>query len=461
MGEKPSKENKQELKQRNTFTDIPLNPSVWRERLTQDEYDLRAYNLVQNLRLEAEPKDQWRKLKLAAQTEIASLPPDIIGKLIEKAKPFLEALPAAHSKGHFARDLVNLTAILHDPEVQTYGDVEIMVGILGGIFHDIGNSVVDRYDENKRFAGHAEVGAVLFGELAKQVFPPNQIPENLIKMVQFAIAAHVNVPEKKHIAKPSGEITRYPYDNKIEGNDKRGMWLARLSDRLEIQSIIQLIRLTLANARPIEDNTGADVMDVVRQSPQEQFLHKFSINLNEPGGILYTLLQYIATARGAESPHTKYDPSRIQSEILRPAAAEIEEFITAFTQVRKFTADERRKIFDDYLQLSKRVEPGSDIDAVLAILRERLNDLETLPEEEQNRWAVAVSALTRAKDGIYAKWHTRMSERTHDVPSLGSSDLQETTIAIIADLHTRARAVLDALDPNNPTPQDLVQVLIK
>jgi hypothetical protein len=430
---------------KNTFSHLPLTPQAWKRQFERGENDALAYNYIADLRATTEPMDQWRRLKQPAQLEVPSLPDNVIGQLLEKARPFLDALPAAHSKGHVARDMVNLTAILHDPDVPSYGDVELLVGIFGGIFHDIGNAVVDRYDEGKRFAGHAEIGAILFGELAKDI-----LPENLRNLTQLVIAAHVNVPKSIEVVKATGEKkTRKPYDNAIEGTDKRGMLIARLSDRLEIQSIIQLIRLSLANAKPIEDQGGDDTLYAVKATAEEQFRYKFSTNPQTKGSILYSLGQY---AKGSPE-HIKDDPPHIQLEILSPAAQEIFQAINTITSdaVTIMQLDERRRVFEQYLRLCNLVEPGSDIETVIADLRRNFTQLS---EDEQNRWSKGFNEILQSEGGIYSHWHQRMSQRIAYVPTFSGKALTAKTQTIVSDLHRRANDVLNVfqlIHIDNPT----------
>lgn len=444
------------------FPKLSLVPSEWREAMAQDSTDLAAYNAIQQLRSETETMEQWRILKQAAEAEVATLPTNIIGQLLEKAAPFLEALPTAHSKGHVARDLVNLTAILHDPEVATYGDVEILVGIFGGIFHDIGNAVVDRYDENKRFAGHAEVGAILFGETAQDI-----LPENLRKLTQLAIAAHVNVPVNVEVTKATGESRmRTPYANTIEATDKQGMYLARLSDRLEIQSIIQVVRLILANARPIEDSTGADEIDKVQDNAATQFRHKFNPKYRieqgriqfEKGSILAQFTNYIASATGGRNEHTKYDPEQLEEEVLLRSAVKMQTFINAIVDESGNHNISPGESLESLFKLSQLLEPGSDIDEVINLLREKFQDPTYLSAEDQQHWIYAINMLTNPDTGLYQRWYKRMQERIHEKPPLQNVVLQETTVHIIEDLHQRANAVLRAIDPSHISRKESIMV---
>ena len=291
-----------------------------------------------------------------------------------------------------------------------------------------------RYDEGKRFAGHAEIGAILFGELAKDI-----LPENLRNLTQLVIAAHVNVPKPIEVVKATGEKkTREPYDNAIEGTDKRGMLIARLSDRLEIQSIIQLMRLSLANAKPIEDKGGDDTMYAVKATAEEQFRDKFSTSPPTKGSILYSLGQY---AKGS--------PEHMKDEMFQA--------INTITSdaVPVMQPDERRRAFEQYFRLCNLLEPGSDIETATASLRRNFTQL---AEDEQNRWANGFNEIVQPEGGIYSRWHQRMSQRIAHVPSFSGETLTAKTQAIVTDLHRRANDVLNVFQPihvDNPTEHQL------
>jgi len=179
---------------------------------------------------------KWKAVKEKAQIELSHLPENIIPQIFDRVAPYVETLPTGHSKGHTFRDLISSMELMRDPKLKDVDDVEKIIGILSGTFHDVGNAVINRYDESKRFAGHAEVGAHLFGELTKDLIPPN-----LLKLVQYSIAAHTHYAKEIAITKKiegrDETLVRRPYeDAPVEGN-RMGIWLARWADRLDMQEL--------------------------------------------------------------------------------------------------------------------------------------------------------------------------------------------------------------------------------
>ncbi len=158
--------------------------------------DSQVFDEIQRLRAEVGTLEGWKAAKERTRQELAATPDDILEQLLERFAPFIKNLPPGSSRGHFMRDGVYLTAIFQDPDIQSADAVEVFVGMLAGMYHDIGTSVAERYHEAKRFSAHAEVGAHLFGEISKSL-----LGENLIKLTQYAIVAHTHYRGDRTVTK--------------------------------------------------------------------------------------------------------------------------------------------------------------------------------------------------------------------------------------------------------------------
>src|SRR5476651_169575 len=137
-------------------SDQTVDVSAWKEYLAQHESDVMVYHFVQELRIKAQSLSRWTQLKEKAFSELQEIPVEIVERLFLRFEPFISRLPAGHGRGHFTPDLIHLMTIFQDPEIQRYDAVELFVGLVGGDFHDIGNSVTERYDDPIRFAAHAD-----------------------------------------------------------------------------------------------------------------------------------------------------------------------------------------------------------------------------------------------------------------------------------------------------------------
>src|SRR3989344_936796 len=256
----------------------PKNLQEYKQFFSSPESDLMAFQSVEKLRRDVESLGDWKKTKELAEQEITGLPQDIMQRLFDRSSIFINNLPAGHSRGHFERDLISSIIFQQDPYVGSLDAVERLVGILGGTFHDIGNSVVNRYEETKRFCSHAEVSAYLFGEIAKDI-----VPENLMKLAQFSIAGHTHylkeIPVEIDINGEKTKVVKKPYNVDLTDGNKAGVWLTQWADRLDAQGFIMFVRDSLTKVKPIEGYASDQGFYHVSKNEDEDFRHHFSPKL--------------------------------------------------------------------------------------------------------------------------------------------------------------------------------------
>ncbi len=267
-----------EFGQGGEVTVSPSNVKEWRTYFAVPEKDLAVFLNIASLREGVEKPEDWAKTKELAKRELESVPNDIIPQIFERLNPCMEVLPAGHSKRHLYRDFITSMILFQDPWVQNLDEAEKFIGAMAGTFHDIGNSAVNRYEEQERFAGHAEAGAFLFGETVKDLIPPN-----LLKLVQFAIAAHTHYTKDINVSRDvNGEqvsIVKKPYDDTLDkDNNKAGIWLARWADRLDVQGVQAFVRHILTKAEPTEhyDQEG---FHAIIEDEEKDFRHHLTPSL--------------------------------------------------------------------------------------------------------------------------------------------------------------------------------------
>ena len=413
--------------------------TTMRKQLKDNALDYVIYQYIENLRSEVEQIEDYRKIKAKAKMEIEALPDNAIAQLFQKALPFINALPTAHSKGHCARDLVNLTVILHDPKTISYDDMEIIVGILAGIFHDIGNSIIERDEENERFTLHAEVSAWIFGKLAKNIIPPN-----ILKLTQFAIAAHTNFETLRKKTKSGITVKIRPYDTKIVNGDKISMTLARTTDRIDlINGAIYPIRTIIRFAKYIKHVvhvTGEK--DIEFESELEDFKARFSSNKTRKGSFLNDL-QNLANNNISLNVHNKYDTFYIKNKIFLPGSKELQLFIDTVVNYKtdKIRSNNTKKILKRFLHLCELLEPGEDVSERINMFRSKFN---LLSENQQNRWIAGFKLIT---DYLYPQFYTRTKKKIADIPKIAQKRGGKLQ-TIINDITNRANKILDAFNPN-------------
>lgn len=376
------------------------------------EGDKKTFFWVESLRNEVELLPKWKMEKEKAQLELRQLPANLIPQIFERVAPYIETLPTGHSKGHAFRDLMSSMELMRDPKLKDIDDVEKIIGIMSGTFHDVGNSVINRYDESKRFSGHAEVGAHLFGELTKDLIPPH-----LLKLIQYSIAAHTHYTREIAITKKidgkDEALVRRPYDDApVEGN-RMGIWLARWADRLDMQGVMGFVRHGLTKSQPTEDYDISKVFHAVREDEKEDFKHHFTpiVRSDEErnNGSVHdktrNVLEHIQMFRDSAlnpSIYSQYDTEFFRDTLIVPAAEEQKQFVKAVLQDTPVLSDEKiGSAFDKFYALCKVIEPGVDIDQTIGLFKEKFA---ILTSEERSHWANGFNVLP----DIYKKWYKRM-----------------------------------------------------
>ncbi len=269
---------------------------------------------------------------------------------------------------------------------------------MGGAFHDIGNSLSDRYKEARNFAGHAETGAFLFGKISQDLFSNSP---NLLKLTQFAIAAHTHYTKpieiKKNINGQEMTVTKKAYDNTLDGNNiKTGVWLTRWSDRLDAQGVQFFIRHALSKAEPTEDY-DQEGFHVIKESEQEDFDHHFNPqmrteNFTHGRNVLEHVTMFIKSALN-ETVYSQHDTPYFTNELVKPNAGEQEEFIGEVMKETPVLPDEEiNKQLETFYNMCRWVDGGSNIEAVIDLFKRKF---EHLSKDQLSHWANGFSILPR------------------------------------------------------------------
>ena len=390
---------------------FPKTPETFRTYF-EGEGDKKAFFTVESLRNEVESLQGWNTTKEKAHREITELPSDVIPKILEEFRPYMELMPAGHSKGHAYRDFISSMIALKDPEIEKIDDVEKLVGVLAGTFHDIGNSVINRYEEPKRFSGHAEIGSYLFGELAKDVIPPN-----LLKLIQYAIAAHTHytkdMPVTKVIDGREETLVKRPYEDEVVERSRMGIWLARMTDRVDAQGVQMIVRHSLVKSQPTEDYDPSLGFHKVRDDEKDDFRHQFSPQLRtdeyrstlSPEQKTRNILEHMQMFRDSalnKTVYSKNDSAFFTNTLIIPAAEEQNEFVDAVvSETEELSGEEVKKAFDNFYSICKITEPAQDVNYTIDILKQKFALLSQL---ERSHWANGYNLLP----ALYERWYQRI-----------------------------------------------------
>lgn len=387
------------------------NVAEWKNYLSSPEADLIVYENITSLRQEVEKPEDWIRTKELAKQELESVPKTTIPQIFERLKPYLETLPGGHSKNHVYRDFINSLVINQDPWVNALDDVEKFIGIIGGTFHDIGNSVVSRYEETKRFAGHAEAGAFLFGKMAEDLLPPN-----LLKLSQFAIAAHTHYTKDIEIKRTvNGEektVTKKPYNDTLdEQHNKAGIWLSRWADRLDAQGVQMFIRHAITKAEPTEDY-DQEGFHQIKEDEIEDFMHHFAPSMrteNFTNG--RNTLEHITMFRNSalgKSVYSQHDTPYFTNGLVKPNAEEQEEFIgEVLRETPVLSEKEINDKFETFYNMCRRVDQGSNIETVIGLFKRKFSSLST---SQLSHWANGFSVLPKLYDQMLLRMGNKLQE---------------------------------------------------
>ncbi|MBI4096599.1 MAG: hypothetical protein HY425_02670 [Candidatus Levybacteria bacterium] len=413
----------------------PKNLQEYKQFFSSPENDLTAFHSVDKLRGDVESLRNWGKTKVLAEQEIADLPQDIMHILIDRFSAFIDNLPAGHSRGHFERDLISSIIFQQDPYVGSLDAVERLVGILGGTFHDIGNSVVNRHEETKRFCSHAEVSAYLFGEIAKDI-----IPENLMKLTQFSIAAHTHyleeIPVEIDINGEKTKVVKKPYDVDLVDGNKAGVWLTQWADRLDAQGFIMFVRHGLTKIKATENYASDQGFHQASEDQDEDFRHHFNPKLRsdenrqrEQSSSARNILEHIKMFADSgrdrsASVYSQHDSDFYSNNLTAPSREEQQEFTKAVLDKEKasrFSEEDSLKAVDVFKKIAGIIEPGADIEEVLKMFDNKFN---LLTLEERKQWSNGFSVLPE----LHKKWY----ERTRGKLNLASEVIRDNPLFLNA-----------------------------
>lgn len=174
-------------------------------------------------------------------------------------EPFYQAMPAGHDEGHALRDLLGALALTaNDPFVNKGFKSDILAGLIGGAWHDMGNAFMDRYQDAKWRAGHGEAWAFAFYHLTEGVLPPN-----LRTLASYAILVHTDYKKPVKVTEPEG-FERQPYWYGLEYTEEGrpyglAILLTRFTDRLDNNGVTIAARDWLAKSDAVSNGGGADI----------------------------------------------------------------------------------------------------------------------------------------------------------------------------------------------------------
>jgi len=317
-----------------------------------------------------------------------------------------------HGPGHLIRDYVHSTLLFNNLEADAKN---IFVGFVGGTLHDMGCSIIPRYDESTRAVRHAEVGALL----TKKILDENSNLNDAEKIsISHVIAAHTHYTKPSEIKCKDGE-TRIiePYKDLDEnGRPIYPVWFPRWVDRLDCNGAAFIGRHYLTLAEKHKDYDGIEHFEVDFPQHMQPLLRSFKEQVDEKGNrnqVMSEHMKMFADSQNNESPYGKHDYGFMVE--MRDRAKERVYRIVESTQKNEILSPwEEESIREAWISfLSENVEPRIGNKTART-----LDDMfEKLPEKTRHAWCNAF--LTTMKEyKEYADEKLKQIEKTKMVYEL-------------------------------------------
>lgn len=288
-----------------------------------------------------------------------------------------------HGIGHITRDYVNGLRLLYGIDAPP---ADIFVGAVGGVFHDIGCAMIDRYQESKHVIRHAEVGALM---LLEAMAGP-AMGEHLSRAEKIAVAhsvlAHTQYLRSMEV-KCEDRVTRLalPYrDLDEDGNPILAMWFSRWIDRLDYNGPAFVARHLLTLAKEHMDSDGKGYYDVTFAQHMRPLLR--SAEEIEAAGGAKTMLEHLNMFHQSQtnnSPYGTHDYGKMVElrDFTRERMAPI---ITAVTDPDALSNEGQNVIINAWaIFLTRNIEP-TDLGKKHALILD--GKFRNLPPESRNAW---------------------------------------------------------------------------
>ncbi len=149
---------------------------------------------------------------------------------LERSGLSMNNVDPGHGPGHWVRDYLNALRIFSKSELSS---PHIIAGFIGGVLHDVGCTIVPRYDEKNTPLRHGEVMGLLFEDMCRSIQFIDLTPPEM-QLVMWGIMAHTHYLAPQKVMWWEKEVVIEPYPDCDEtGNPLFGIWLPRWVDRLE------------------------------------------------------------------------------------------------------------------------------------------------------------------------------------------------------------------------------------
>lgn len=397
---------------------VPEKINSLKEYVTSTEGQEHITDFIDNLKTELGSKEGWLATCQKAEVEYQSLPvtEQTLNQLSRVFDNYVGQMPPGHDKGHYSRDFLTSIVLFDSLKDKAAFQSEAAAGLLAGSFHDVGTSIIPRYQDNKYGAGHGETGAYLFSEISEGI-----LGENTRKLVAYSIAAHAHYTKPIDVQIPTGyHKDKYWDDTWTDESGKLNgisIQMTRRSDRADTNGITQMFRHIISRMDSIEeggkDLSGGEWVDINHDTLFQTLNPVVRDPIPNPPTTLEHMYRF-ARSNDGKNVYSEKDylfPSF--QEIITLKLSQIESLIDSMNHSPEFipdNPDNMKSIHDLFYKVSQsdpqRFEKAWD----------NFKDTWTqLPPESKSRWYNGLRYSDGAYNQIldYYKAKTENSEFSH------------------------------------------------
>jgi len=285
----------------------------------------------------------------------------------------------AHGPGHWLRDYVNALRLFSQLNVTP---AETFIGFVAGSLHDVGCTLVYRFDEAHRLVRHAEVAALLLEFLFElDSFALNKAEQLLIR---YGMAAHTHYLRTTQVKDKHGNVIGAiePYFEMVGDKPFYPVWMPRWVDRLDTNGPAYVGRHYVTLAKEHQDFDGKNYYDVDFVSAMRPLLRTKEERGNDSMTMAEHLRMYAETQNN-DSPYGKHDFGAM-IELRDAYKARIRRVIEATQMSSAADPELRPEVLQRWKRhLAKNIEPYAKGEEVAGQLTQMFL---ALPEYTQRAW---------------------------------------------------------------------------
>lgn len=360
-----------------------------REFVTSPEGQEEVVGFIENLKSEVGNKEGWINTCQKAEEESKGQPiiSETVEQINQRFKIFIDQMPPGHDKGHFSRDLLTSILLFDSLKDKVAFQSEANAGLLGGAFHDIGTSIIPRYQDNKFGAGHGETGAFLFWQLSEGL-----LDENTRKLTAYSIASHTHYLKPIEVQTPQGYKKDKYWDNTwVDENGKLigvAAQMTRRSDRSDTNGITHMFRHIIASMDAAETG-GKDLSgDGWFELNSESLKETLNPVVRDPAGKPPSTLEHMyrfAKSNDGSNPYSEKDylfPAFKELLALKlPHIDKLVETMDNSTEIITDSPENQKYLHDLFYKVSQ-----ADKNHFEKAWENFLNIWSTLAPESKSRW---------------------------------------------------------------------------